>query len=393
MVYSGISVNYSKGIKMELAKHSSIVGGSTAKRVIGCPGSVALCAKMPPKPSSKYADEGTLLHNVMDVILSTGQTPESCIGMSYGGIKLTDELINEKVYPALAALDAVDPNKEMEYATETRVGFGDLLPGVFGSTDLLGRIGNRAFILDWKFGSGVPVDAEDNPQLMFYAAAAMRMPEVQWVFDDIEEIECIIVQPPSVKRWVTDKKRIKAFEQELLMAVKIAQLPDAPINIGDHCRWCAAKPTCPKMTGAVDRALHAQIDILNVAQISNYLRQADTLEQWITDLRALAHQVLEAGKPVPGYKLVAKRAIRQWGDEDQALVAMLNEGIPEDELTTVKVISPAQAEKILKKHGKQLPANQVVAVSSGSTLAEESDPRPAVLQIGQQLNAALSKLQ
>ena len=378
---------------MELTKHSSIVGGSTAKRVIGCPGSVALCAKMPPKPSSKYADEGTLLHNVMDLILTTGQTPESFVGMEYEGIKLTTDLINEKVYPALAALDAVDPNKEMEYATETRVGFGDLLPGVFGSTDLLGRIGNRAFILDWKFGSGVPVDAEDNPQLMFYAAAAMRTPEVQWVFDDIEEIECIIVQPPSVKRWVTDKKRIKAFEQELLMAVKIAQLPDAPINIGDHCRWCAAKPTCPKMTGAVDRALHAQIDILNVAQISNYLRQADTLEQWITDLRALAHQVLEAGKPVPGYKLVAKRAIRQWGDEDQALVAMLNEGIPEDELTTVKVISPAQAEKILKKHGKQLPANQVVAVSSGSTLAEESDPRPAVLQIGQQLNAALSKLQ
>ncbi len=378
---------------MELTKHSSIVGGSTAKRVIGCPGSVALCAKMPPKPSSKYADEGTLLHNVMDLILTTGQTPESFVGMEYEGIKLTEDLINEKVYPALAALDAVDPNKEMEYATETRVGFGDLLPGVFGSTDLLGRIGNRAFILDWKFGSGVPVDAEDNPQLMFYAAAAMRTPEVQWVFDDCDEIECIIVQPPSVKRWVTDKKRIKAFEQELLMAVKIAQLPDAPINTGDHCRWCAAKPTCPKMTGAVDRAVNAQLDILNVAQISNYLKQADMLEQWITDLRALAHQVLEAGKPVPGYKLVAKRAIRQWGDEDQALVAMMNEGIPEEELTTVKVISPAQAEKVLKKHGKQLPANQVVAVSSGSTLAEESDPRPAVLQIGQQLTAALSKLQ
>ena len=378
---------------MELAKHSSIVGGSTAKRVIGCPGSVALCAKMPPKPSSKYADEGTLLHNVMDVILSTGQTPESCIDMTYEGIKLTQELIDEKVYPALKALDEIDPNKEMEYATETKVGFGDFLPGVFGSTDLLGRIGRRAFILDWKFGAGVPVLADDNPQLMFYAAAAMRTPEVQWVFDDCDEIECIIVQPPSVKRWTTDKKRIKTFEQELLMAVKIAQLPDAPINIGDHCRWCAAKPTCPKMTGAVDRALHAQIDILNVAQISSYLKQADTLEQWITDLRALAHQVLEAGKPVPGYKLVAKRAIRQWGDEDQALVAMLNEGIPEDELTTVKVISPAQAEKILKKHGKQLPANQVVAVSSGSTLAEESDPRPAVLQLGNVLNNAFSKLQ
>jgi hypothetical protein len=378
---------------MELAKHSNVVGGSTAKRVIGCPGSVALCAKMPPKPSSKYADEGTLLHNVMDLILTTNQTPESFAGMEYEGIKLTQELIDEKVYPALRALDDIDPNKEMEYATETRVGFGDFLPGVFGSTDLLGRIGRRAFILDWKFGSGVAVEADDNPQLMFYAAAAMRTPEVQWVFDECDEIECIIVQPPSVKRWVTTTKRIKAFEQELAMAVKISQMPDAPLNAGDHCRWCAAKPTCPKMIGAVDRAVHSQLDILNVAQISNYLKQADMLEQWITDLRALAHQVLEAGKPVPGYKLVAKRAIRQWGDEDQALVAMMNEGIPEEELTTVKVISPAQAEKVLKKHGKQLPANQVVAVSSGSTLAEESDPRPAVLQIGQQLTAALSKLQ
>ena len=373
--------------------HSRVVGGSTAKRVIACPGSVALCAAMPPKPSSKYADEGTLLHNVMDIILSTGQTPESCMGMKYGDIKLTDELINEKVYPALRALDEIDPNKEMEYATETRVGFGDFLPDVFGSTDLLGRIGRRAFILDWKFGSGVAVDAEENDQLMFYAAAAMRTPEVQWVFDDCDEIECIIVQPPSVKRWVTTTQRIKEFETDLKAAVKIAAKPDAPLFAGEHCRWCAAKPTCPMMTGAVERALYAQIDILNVAQIADYLKKADTLEQWIADLRGLAHQVLEVGKPIPGYKLVAKRAMRQWIDEDQALVAMMNEGLSEDELLVSKVISPAQAEKVLKKHGKQLPANQVVAVSSGSTMVEDSDPRPAVLQIGQQLTAALSKLQ
>ena len=373
--------------------HSRVVGGSTAKRVIACPGSVALCAAMPPKPSSKYADEGTLLHNVMDVILSTGQTPESCIDMKYGDIKLTQELIDEKVYPALRALDEIDPNKEMKYATETRVGFGDFLPDVFGSTDLLGRIGGRAFILDWKFGSGVAVDAEENDQLMFYAAAAMRTPEVQWVFDDCDEIECIIVQPPSVKRWVTTTKRIKEFETDLKAAVKESAKPNAPLFAGDHCRWCAAKPTCPMMTGAVERALHAQIDILNVAQIADYLKKADTLEQWITDLRGLAHQVLEVGKPIPGYKLVAKRAMRQWIDDDAALVAMMNEGLPEEELTTVKVISPAQAEKVLKKHGKQWPADQVVPVSSVRTMVADSDPRPAVLQIGQQLTAALSKLQ
>ena len=377
----------------DLIKHSNVVGGSTAKRVIGCPGSVALCAKMPPKPSSKYADEGTLLHNVMDLILTTGQTPESFAGMEYEGIKLTQELIDEKVYPALKALDEIDPNKEMEYATETRVGFGDFLPGVFGSTDLLGRIGKRAFILDWKFGSGVPVPADDNPQLMFYAAAAMRTPEVQWVFDECDEIECIIVQPPSVKRWVTTTKRIKAFEQELAMAVKIAQMPDAPLNAGDHCRWCAAKPTCPKMTGLADRALHAQLDILNVEQIADYLKKADMLEQWIADVRGLAHQVLDAGKPVPGFKLVAKRAIRQWIDVKEANHWLDGKGFEPDEIYEKKIISPAVAEKLLKKKQMKLPDDLIVAVSSGSTLVEESDPRPAVLQIGQQLTAALSKLQ
>ena len=147
------------------------------------------------------------------------------------------------------------------------------------------------------------------------------------------------------------------------------------------------------MTGAVDRALALAVKDIDVNQISDYLNKADMLEQWVTDLRALTHTMLDAGAVVPGWKLVAKRATRQWVDEDQALVAMMNEGIPEEELMVSKVISPAQAEKVLKKHGKPLPADQVVAVSSGSTLAPESDPRPAVLQLGKQLSAAFSKLQ
>ena len=376
----------------QVMAHSNVVGGSTAKRVMNCPGSVALCATMPQRPSSKYADEGTLLHNVMDLILTTNQTPESFVGMTDQDIKLTQELIEDKVYPALRLLDQVDPKKEMEYETETRVSFGDYLPNVFGSTDLLGRIGTRAIILDWKFGSGVAVEAEENPQLMFYAAAAMRTKASQWVFDGATEIECIIVQPPEIKRWITTPKRIKQFEQELKVAVQIAQKPDAPLANGDHCRWCAAKPVCPKMTGAVDRALALAVGDIDAMQISHYLNQADMLEQWVTDLRALAHTMLEAGAIVPEWKLVAKRATRQWVDEELAAKALAQD-ISLDEMYTKKLLSPAQAEKILKKAKKELPANQVVAISSGSTLAPVDDPRPAVLQIGQQLTAALSKLQ
>ncbi len=194
--------------------HSNIVGGSTAKRVINCPGSVALCQKVPPKPSSKYADEGTLLHNVMAELLGSDKPLRELVGMRFNDIELTNELAGEKVLPALEALNEIDPEAKLEYAVEQTVSFGDFLPGVFGSCDLIGRIGDRAIVLDWKFGDGVAVEAEENPQLLFYTAAAIRTPALEWVFKDVKEIECIIVQPPKIKRWVTSFDRVRQFERE-----------------------------------------------------------------------------------------------------------------------------------------------------------------------------------
>ena len=363
-------------------QHSNIVGGSTAKRVINCPGSVALVQKMPPKPSSKYADEGTLLHEAISDYL----------GEDGGTFGAPIELIEEKLLPALALLDEVDPDKQMMYEVETRVHFGDLLPGVFGSTDLMGRIGNKAIILDWKFGSGVIVTAEENEQLMFYAAAAMRTPEAQWVFDGATEVELVIIQPPMIRRWTTTIERIKQFERQLVKAVKAAQQPDAELKAGDHCRWCAAKPVCPKMTGAVDRALVTQLKEIDVDTLGKYLKNADLLEDWIKDLRGLAMQLLEKNLPVPGYKLVQKQARRKWSDESKAKALLLEMGLKESVVVETSIMSPAQAEKALKKRFSELPEGLVKSESSGTTMAPESDPRPAILQLGD-LRATLSKLQ
>jgi hypothetical protein len=373
-------------------QHSNIVGGSTAKRVINCPGSVALVQKMPPQPSNKYADEGTLLHNVIAEIVMSDRTPESFLGTKYEDQVLTQELIDNKLKVALAALDEIDPNKEMQIEAETRVGFGDLLPGVFGSTDLIGRIGARAVVLDWKFGDGVAVEAEENAQLMFYAAAAMRTEGSKWAFDGATEIECIIVQPPAIKRWVTTPKRIAEFEAQLVRAVKQAEQPGAILRTGDHCRWCAAKPVCPQMTGAAERALKTTLNSLNPELIASYLAQADMLDDWIKELRNMAHVMLDNGVSVPGYKLVQKRATRQWVNEEIAKAAFSEMGIPMKEMLNLELLSPAQMEKRLKKSKLALPDDLVVAVSSGTTLASESDPRSAVLQIGKQLTAALSKI-
>ena len=370
-------------------QHSNIVGGSSAKRVMACPGSVALVQKMPPKPSNSHADQGTLLHNAISAILEDQSV--DVIGTQYKDQVLTQDLYDEKIMVGLSLLDEVDPDKTMEYEVETRVGFGDLLPGVFGSTDLMGRIGSKAIILDWKFGTGVAVSAEENEQLMFYAAASMRTPEAQWVFDGATEIELIIIQPPEIKRWTTTRARIEQFERDLVKAVTAAGLADAPLKNGDHCRWCNAKPVCPIMTGAVDRAVAIKMDAIDVDKIGAYLHNADLLEAWIKDLRALAEEMMKKGKPVTGWKMVPKRATRSWVKEDDAKAALLQH-LKESEVIETKLVSPAAAEKLLKAQKLKLPDGLTVAISSGNTIAPESDPRPAVVLIGQQLNAALSKL-
>ena len=375
-----------------MAQHSTIVGGSTAKRVIACPGSVALVQQVPPKPSSSYADEGTLLHNVIATMLdkSADLAPEDFLGVMHNGVELTPDRLENKLRPALAALEEIDPDGQMEYAVEQVVGFGDALPGVFGSADLVGRIGNRGILLDWKFGDGVPVEAEENPQALFYTAAALRTEATRWAFEGVESVEVIIVQPPHVRRWVTDLDRVRRFEAELIMAVRQAQQPDAPLASGDHCRWCAAKSICPLVNGAVERARRENIKAVNVDRLVEALGQIELLEGWIKDAREMAVTLLEAGVEVPGWKLVPKRATRQWVNEGAALTALTEAGCSATELTELK--SPAQVEKVLKKHKIAMPENLITAVSSGDTLAPADDPRPASLQVGKHLASALGKL-
>jgi hypothetical protein len=372
--------------------HSNIVGGSTAKRVINCPGSVALVQKMPPKLGGDAADEGTLCHNAMATLLEDPSLEiKSVLGVKYNDQTLTEDLIDEKIIPAMAALTEIDPDGDMEYQIEAHVNFGNLLPNVFGSADLIGRIDDRAVILDWKFGRGA-VDVEENEQLLFYAAAAMRTKGLEWAFAGVSEVEMVIVQPPAVKRWTTTVARVKQFERDLVHAVTASQNAAAPLKVGDHCRYCPAKPICPQMTGAAERALRVQIKDLDPAKIGEYLATADLVEKWINDLRDLAHQILESGEPVPGYKLVPKRAMRQWVDEDKAYFALSKLGVDRSELVETALLSPAKVEKILKKSKLSLPDDIVVSVSSGTTIAPESDPRSAVVFLPEQMKTALLKL-
>ena len=354
--------------------HSSLVGGSTAKRLINCPGSAELVKRAPPQVESVFALEGTKLHDAVERGLK---------GSLMATLGLTVEQ-QQKVEFCMEALDQIDPDYDGRWQTEQRVTM-DWDSSIFGTADVVGRVGDVTYIVDWKFGNN-RVEAEENEQLLFYAAALSHTRALEWAWWSSEKVVLVIVQPFEVRTWETTWGRVREFEMDLIRAVGLAKQPNAPLRSGDHCRWCPARGFCPQMTGEVERLTRLQLESLDEQALARALSLAQRLESFIDAAKELAQARLENDLPVPGFKLVAKRAVRKWVDEARAR-AVLGEEFIERSLMT-----PAAVEKVLKQRKLTLPDDLVVAVSSGSTVVPDSDPRPAVLNVGRQLTAALSKV-
>jgi hypothetical protein len=116
-------------------------------------------------------------------------------------------------------------------------------------------------------------------------------------------------------------------------------------------------------------------------QLAERLPYADAMIDLGKRLKDMAHALLEQGQPVRGWKLVNGRQMRSWENEDKAVRYFAKVGLPAADRFVKKLISPAQAEKVLKaaRLPAELPTHLVRKESSGTTLAPESDKRPAVL--------------
>lgn len=387
-------------------KHSHIFGGSTAKQAEKCVGSICIAQHMPQEErSSEYANEGSMLHEAIAEVIGDNKDPNAMLGFKSHGITLTEELMEEKFWPYINAFDEYLAKTEEELddtatiMVEQEVSFGKYMPDVFGSCDVLVRVGDRVIVLDWKFGHG-EVDPKENAQLMFYAAAAARTGHTTGLFENASEVDLVIVQGGEAKVWGTTFPQISAFERKLKKAYQrylkwkpkvdkvvethkgdwFDRLPEGlPLAEGGHCRWCKAKPLCPLMRGAVDRALKADLQTIDPAKLGLAVEQSYLLEQWIKDLRQLAETSLENGIAVPGLKLVAKRGRREWAKAEEEILGAINDdALQPEELFRHELLSPAQMEKVLKKHGMDIPEDLVATVSSGHTMVLESDPRPAL---------------
>lgn len=366
------------------ARAHSSVGGSSAKRVMECPGSLVLAEKYP-NTESEFAAEGTAGHEAIDLIMQ-GKTEKDTdvIGLVFNGIEITREFYDDAIAPCLEIWDALD--KELggiEFFNEQRVTFPGI-DGAFGTVDIVGTSKDRTVLLDWKLGRGVPVDAENNPQLLYYAYAAAHTEPSSRFFAKDKPIEMFIAQPrvndgEPFTRWMTSYLQLEAFAIDLKHAVDVALEPDPPFKMGAWCRFCPAKIGCPLYQNKARDSLALSRDEM-VEAIEDWLPQADTLIELGQFIKDKAHHLLEQGASIPGWKLVNKRATRSWVDEKKTLKHFAKMGLPAADRFVKKVISPAQAETALKQAGlpSELPKALVDSRSSGTTLAPESDKRPAV---------------
>jgi hypothetical protein len=351
-----------------IAAHSSVVGGSSAGRVLACPGSIPLVQSVPAPPSSPYAEEGTALHEAMAHILLNDLRAYDVEGLRFNDHVISGEQVAECIVPCVMAFDEIVGNREVD--VEVSAPFPGI-PGAFGTADVVYYDDEDCLvgIIDWKFGGGVAVDATDNAQLKFYSCAAKAAAR-----NRAPRLRGTIVQPRhDYAETVTfEPAQLDAFATELLMAVRGRE----GLHLGPHCRWCPAKAICP--------AQHSQLAELGqlsdiAADLPRLLHLADRAEEAITEIRRLALEALEHGQSVPGWKLVAKRATRHWAVGQRTLSRRLNKlvGRKLDLVKPQELISPAQAEKLIKPH--KLPDGLTTSASSGNTMAPSTDPRPQVM--------------
>lgn len=398
---------------------------SGAKRWMTCPGSVVLEEGLP-EWDTGYADEGTAAHELAKWCLVEGKDALAYLGriIEVSGYEKGERVLREfEVDEDFAGHVQTYVEKLREYAAghellvEQRVPIGQ----VTGEADAQGTSdgivitsdGEELQVHDLKFGRGVRVDAQENPQGMLYALGALHQFSVM---GDFKRVRIVIHQPrlDHLSEWDCTVEELQAFARKATdkagvveLAVKFRGAADwAPTYLtpsDEACQFCKAKATCPALAAKVVETVGADfetlagdyVDSADAAQqllqvtavdpdaLATKMRAIDLIEDWCKAIRAEVERLLFAGQAVPGYKLVqGKRGNRAWSDE-KAVEDMLRKQfrLTIEEAYTLKLISPTQAEKLLKENPKRWQKLKALVTQGGGkpSVAPESDKRPALV--------------
>ena len=348
------------------------------------------CAQWESSPgSSIWADEGTMLHGVV----------ERCLCKPGDAVEVGADLTAEQQQAVQFCVDHVRavPGEhrwyEQSWSLTPITGEGHAQ----GTCDaaLWDPENGVLTVVDYKFGY-TPVSAHENPQLMIYAAAIMA----DVALGDVKRVDLHICQPrlDRVSTWSTDVTRINGFIFEVDRAID--RYGDAPAEPGQaQCKYCAHAGVCQAQTSmvfsnvsddfvdlnrhdTVQRKVEQAIEriaLMDTAQLATAYSVLGLIEDWGAKVKEEVLARLSKGEVVPGYKLVEGRAgNRQWKDEDQALSFLKGAHLHAADVIETKVISPTKAEKLLSVGQRKEMTAFVTRLPGKPAVAKESDKRPAI---------------
>ena len=365
----------------ELNDHSTrahaLLSASSSARWLACPPS-AVAAEAYPNDGTDYTREGTLAHEIAEVIASGGSIildrEASERGVTQEMIECAEgyrDYIQEQIKDNTTAL-----------LLEQRVDFSNWVPDGFGTADCIVIQGNTMDVIDYKYGKGVAVSAEDNPQMKLYGLGALN--EFGFVYE-VERIRLHIYQPRlnnvSVYE-LTAAELMSWAETDVKPTAAQAAKGKGKYNPGEHCRFCPHAGKCRALTKACTEYVtvngkKASVEAMAPWEVADVLKMEPLISLWLKRVKDQALTTLLDGGDIPGYKVVAGRGSRAWKDELQVHDALTQAGYKPEEITKTELLSVAAMEKALgKKKVAELLADSIEAKAGSPTVAPATDKRP-----------------
>ena len=380
----------------------AILSASSANRWLHCPPSAKLALQFP-RTTSKYAEAGTLAHSIAE--LKARKHFVEPMGPQEFQKRL--QVLKESPHYDKAMDGNTDAYLDflkglsMTYtatpfvALEVRVDYSRYVPEAFGTADCIMIGGDRMCVVDYKNGSGVQVEAVENPQMMLYALGALETYSMIYG-DTIKQIHLAIVQPNvgEPKEWDTTTEELRNWGETVVKpTAALAWDGRGDFCPGDWCDsgFCPARATCTArakkmlelepLTGSVPEAEGNSTDqrTLSDAEIGDILTRARGIAKWIKSLEEYALTASIHGTKIPGYKAVLGRASREWIDgPDKAFEELKKRGVDEAVLWNREPVTVAALEKVYGKPAfKKIGDGLWKKISGKPTLAPESDRRKA----------------
>lgn len=358
-------------------KHA-LLSASSAHRWLHCPPSAKLTARVTEAPS-EAALQGTAAHALAEHKLRRALKQQSKRPVSEYEDDEMDTYTDDYVSYVLEQYEqAKQDSPDTVIYIEQHLDFSHVVPGGFGTGDCLVVADGTLHVIDLKYGLGVLVEAEWNPQMMLYALGALALFDALY---DIEQVALTVFQPrrENVSTWTISVTELNKWaEHTLKPTAELAANGEGEFCAGTWCQFCKISSTCRARAKA--NLELAKFDFTSPAELSadevaEVLAQIPELTRWASDVQDYALSQALSGELYEGFKLVAGRSIRKYTDETAVAEAAKAAGYKD--IYKQSLLTITAMEKLMgKKNFSEILGNLVVKPEGKPTLVPVTDKRP-----------------